>query len=209
MHMYFLIAGIIGYLFGCLHGSQLVGKIKNVDIKNSGVKNAGASNTTIILGWKYGILVALIDIFKATLAILLVLFIITENGITGDWKYLLIYTTVFFVIIGHNYPITMKFSGGKGTASLVGALIAIDWKIALIGIAILLIFTFATDYLVIGVLCMYLSFLITTFLFFGIEPTWIVILLSVLSIMKHMENYKRIMRKEETKLSSMIRKKVS
>lgn len=157
--MYFLIAGIIGYLFGCLHGSQLVGKIKNVDIKNSGVKNAGASNTTIILGWKYGILVALIDIFKATLAILLVLFIITENGITGDWKYLLIYTTVFFVIIGHNYPITMKFSGGKGTASLVGALIAIDWKIALIGIAILLIFTFTTDYLVIGVLCMYLSFL--------------------------------------------------
>ena len=209
MHMYFLIAGIIGYLFGCLHGSQLVGKIKNVDIKNSGVKNAGASNTTIILGWKYGILVALIDIFKATLAILLVLFIITENGITGDWKYLLIYTTVFFVIIGHNYPITMKFSGGKGTASLVGALIAIDWKIALIGIAILLIFTFTTDYLVIGVLCMYLSFLITNFLFFGIEPTWIVILLSVLSIMKHMENYKRIMRKEETKLSSMIRKNVS
>ncbi|MBP2079355.1 glycerol-3-phosphate acyltransferase [Oceanobacillus polygoni] len=207
--MYFLIAGVIGYLFGCLHGSQLVGKMKNVDIKKSGVKNAGASNTTILLGWKYGILVALIDIFKATLAILLVLFIITENGITGDWKYLLIYTTVFFVIIGHNYPITMKFSGGKGTASLVGALIAIDWKIALIGIGILLIFTLATDYLVIGVLCMYLSFLVTTYLFFGIEPTWIVILLSVLSIMKHMENYKRIMRKEETKLSSMIRKKVS
>lgn len=207
--MYFLIASVIGYLFGCLHGSQLVGKYKNIDIKNTGVKNAGASNTTILLGWKYGILVALIDIFKATLAILLVLFILTESGITGDLRHLLVYITVFFVIIGHNYPVTMRFSGGKGTASLVGALIAIDWRIALIGIGILLIFTFATDYLVIGVLCMYLSFLATTYLFFGVEPALIVIVLSCLSILKHLENYKRIVTKEETKLSSMFGKKVS
>lgn len=207
--MYFLIASVIGYLFGCLHGSQLVGKYKNVDIKKAGVKNAGASNTTILLGWKYGILVALIDIFKATLATLLVLFIVTEGGITGDLRHLLVYITVFFVIMGHNYPITMKFSGGKGTASLVGALIAIDWRIALIGIGILLIFTFATDYLVIGVLCMYISFLVTTYLYFGIEPALIVIVLSCLSILKHLENYKRILTKEETKLSSMFKKKVS
>lgn len=45
----------------------------------------------------------------------------------------------------------MKFSGGKGTASFVGILLAIDWKVALIGIGILLLFTNATDYLVIGV----------------------------------------------------------
>ncbi len=186
-----------------------MGKLKKIDIKNSGVKNAGASNTTILLGWKYGILVALIDIFKATLALLLVLYILNEGGIVGSQQTLFIYITALFVIIGHNYPITMKFSGGKGTASLVGALIAIDWEIALIGIGLLLIFTFATDYLVIGVLVMYLSFLVTTYFFFGIPPTLIVVLLSLLSIMKHMENYKRIINREETKLSSMFRKKVS
>lgn len=204
--MYFLIAGLIGYLFGCVHGSQLVSKLKKIDIKNAGVKNSGASNTTIVLGWKYGILVAFIDIFKATLAIMLVLYILNEYGITGEAKNLLIYLTALFVIIGHNYPVTMKFSGGKGTASLVGVLLAIDWKIAVIGIGILLIFTFATDYLVVGVLFMYLSFLITTYFYFGIEPTMIVVLLSVLSVMKHMENYKRILNNEETKLSSMFRK---
>ncbi len=198
---------IIGYIFGCIHGSQVVSKMKKVDIKNSGVKNAGASNTTILLGWKYGILVALIDIFKGTIAILLALFVLTENGISGDAKALLVYITALFVILGHNYPITMKFSGGKGTASLVGILLAIDWKIALIGIIILLLFTFTTDYLVVGVTFMYLSFLVTTYMFFGMEPTMVVVLLSLLSIMKHMENYKRIWRKEETKLSSMFRKK--
>lgn len=206
--MYFLISILMGYAFGCIHGSQLVGKYKKIDIKNSGVKNAGASNTTILLGWKYGILVALIDIFKGTLAILFMLYILNENSITGDTQILLVYVTAMAVILGHNFPITMKFNGGKGTASLVGILLAIDWKIALIGIAILFIFTFATDYLVIGVLMMYISFLVTTYYFFGEEPTMIVVLLSVLSVVKHLENYKRIITKEERKLSSMFQKRV-
>ncbi|MCT1902809.1 glycerol-3-phosphate acyltransferase [Oceanobacillus sojae] len=204
--MYYLISCLIGYIFGCIHGSQIVGKIKKRDIKSEGVKNAGASNTTILLGWKYGIVVALIDIFKATLAILLVLFILGEAGIPAGEVSLYIYLTALFVIIGHNYPITMNFSGGKGTASLVGALIAIDWRVALIGIAILLFFTFATDYLVIGVLFMYVSFLITTYYFFGNGPALVVIFLTLLCIYKHMENYRRIILKEETKLSSMFKK---
>jgi acyl phosphate:glycerol-3-phosphate acyltransferase len=204
--MYILLSILIGYLFGCIHGSQLVGNYKKVDIKKSGVKNAGASNTTILLGWKYGIFVALIDIFKGTVAILLVLYLLSKHGISGDTQILLVYIAASAVIIGHNYPITMKFSGGKGTASLVGILLAIDWKIAVIGIGILLLFTLATDYLVIGVLSMYISFLVTTYYYFGIEPTMIVVLLSLLSILKHLENYKRIFNKEERKLSSMFQK---
>lgn len=207
--MFFLIAAVIGYTFGCIHGSQLIGNYKKIDIKNSGVKNAGASNTAILLGWKYGIIVGIIDIFKATLAILLLLFILNENGITGDLKHLLLYTAVLFAIIGHNYPATMRFSGGKGTASVLGALLAVDWKIAVIGTAILLIFTLATDYLAIGVFFMYVSFLITTFMFFGMEPMLIVLFLSFLSIFKHLENYRRILKKEEKKLSSMFAKKAS
>lgn len=201
-----LIVSLIGYLFGCLHGSQVVGKYKKMDIKNAGVKNSGASNTTILLGWRYGVLVALIDIFKATLSILLVLYLLESRGITGPAQTLLVYINALFIIVGHNHPITMKFSGGKGTASLVGILLAIDWKIAIIGIGILLFFTMATDYLVVGVLFMYVSFLVTTFLFFGIEPTLVVVLLSIMSIMKHMDNYKRIINKEETKISSMFRR---
>ncbi|WP_010529351.1 glycerol-3-phosphate acyltransferase [Lentibacillus jeotgali] len=201
-----LIVSLIGYLSGCIHGSQVVGKYKKMDIKNTGVKNSGASNTTILLGWKYGILVALIDIFKATLSILMVLYLLEGQGITGAAQTLLVYINALFIIVGHNHPVTMKFSGGKGTASLIGVLLAIDWKIAVIGIAILLLFTLATDYLVVGVLFMYVSFLVTTYLSFGIEPTMVVVLLSVMSIMKHMENYKRILNKEETTISSMFRK---
>lgn len=207
--MYYVIASLLGYIFGCIHGSQIVGKLKGINIKDGGVKNAGASNTTILLGWKYGIVVALIDIFKATAAILLLLILLQGNAIPTQEQHIYIYLTVLFVIIGHNYPITMQFSGGKGTASLVGALIAIDWRIALIGIGVLILFTIATDYLAVGVLSMYISFLITTYYIFGLAPFFIVVGLSVLSIYKHIENYKRIIGKEETKLSSMFGKKAS
>ncbi|MGP4107552.1 glycerol-3-phosphate acyltransferase [Virgibacillus sp. L01] len=204
--MYVLLVSLIGYLIGCVHGSQVISKYKKVDIKNKGVKNSGASNTTILLGWKFGILVALIDVFKATLSILLVLYFLIDQGITGETQTLLVYINALFIILGHNYPVTMKFSGGKGTASLVGVLLAIDWKVAVIGIGILLLFTLTTDYLVVGVLFMYFSFLVTTYFFFGIEPTMVVVLLFIISIMKHLENYKRILNKEETKLSSMFKK---
>ncbi|WP_174615676.1 glycerol-3-phosphate acyltransferase [Virgibacillus ihumii] len=204
--MYVLLVIFIGYLTGCIHGSQLVGKMKKIDIKNSGVKNSGASNTTILLGWKFGIVVALIDILKATLSILFVLYILEGQGITGETQTLLVYVNALFIIIGHNYPIQMRFSGGKGTASLVGVLLAIDWKIALIGIGILLLLSLATDYLVVGVLFMYISFLVTTYLFFGIEPAMVVVLLSIMSIMKHLENYKRIFSQKETRISSMFKK---
>ncbi|RFA35051.1 glycerol-3-phosphate acyltransferase 1 [Virgibacillus dokdonensis] len=200
------LVAMIGYFIGCIHGSQLISLYKRVDIKNSGVKNAGASNTTILLGWKYGIFVALFDILKGTFAIFVVLYLLDAHGISGDERILLIYVTALFVILGHNYPITMKFSGGKGTASLVGILLAVDWRVAVIGIGLLLVITIATDYLVMGVLVMYLSFLLTTYIFFGVEPTLIVIFLSILSIMKHMENFRRIVTKQETKLSSMFRK---
>lgn len=195
---------IIGYLFGCVNGSQIIGKLKNIDIKNSGVKNPGASNTTILLGWKYGAIVALIDIGKAIIPIVILKLLLDDPY----FEMIAIYTTGFSVIIGHIFPITMKFKGGKGTASLIGMLVAIDWKIASIGIGILIMMTLLTDYLVVGVHLMYLSFISTTYWFgFGIAPICIAIVLTLISIYLHVENYKRITNKTETKISSLLKKK--
>lgn len=205
-----LFLALVGYLFGCIHGSQLIGKLKGVDIKNSGVKNAGASNTTIVLGWKYGIMVAIIDIVKAIIPITLLRLFLDTILIDMAMFYTLLYLLGFFVIMGHIYPFSMKFNGGKGTASLVGMLIVIDWRIGLIGILVLVIGTWITDYLVIGVFFMYVSFIITTYwLDFGFNAIWISISLLLVSVLKHMENYKRIANKQEKKLSSMFSKKNS
>jgi len=201
-----LLSIVIGYLLGCLKGSQLIGKAKHIDIKNSGVKNAGASNTAILLGWKFGLVVALIDIFKPLLAIFILGFI-SETFFSVLLTPFLLYLTGTCVILGHNYPITMKFKGGKGTASLIGFLFCIDWKIGTISLLSLIIVSLLTDYLIIGVGVMYLSFLLTTFYFhFGKGALVLALCLTLLSIYKHMENIKRIQLKKETKVSSMWKK---
>lgn len=204
--MYFLISTLIGYLFGCLNGSQLVAKRKQIDIKKLGSKNAGASNTTMLLGWKYGIVVALVDIFKATLAILLMVSFLEYNGVMNEYQIILLYNTAFFVILGHNYPITMNFKGGKGTASIIGAFLAIDFRIAIIGVIILLLVTFTTDYAVFGILSMYVVYFIETYMVYGTDPATIVLVLILMGMMKHWENLRRFMNKEEIKLFSIYRK---
>ncbi len=197
---------IIGYLCGCIHGSSIVGNLKKVNIKESGVKNAGASNTAIVLGWKYGIMVALIDIGKGVLPVLSLKSLEGTLYLEGNTFYFLIFLTGAFVIIGHIFPVNMKFNGGKGTASMIGVAFAIDWRVALISFALLLIFTFISDYLVIGVLAMYLTWGILTYTYgYPLYPTLVTFVLTILCIYKHMENWKRIKEKTETRISSMLK----
>ncbi|MFT4415560.1 glycerol-3-phosphate acyltransferase [Fredinandcohnia humi] len=204
--MLFLVSILMGYIFGCIHGSSIIGKLKRVNIKESGVKNAGASNTTIVLGWKYGIIVALIDIGKGVLPVLIMLKLLEGYTLDDTMFYLFVFLTGAFVIIGHNYPITMKFNGGKGTASMIGAAFAIDWKIGLIGLILLIILTLISDYLVIGVVAMYVSWMILTYIFgYPLYATLITLGLTLLSIYEHQENWKRIQSKTETRISSMLK----
>lgn len=207
--MMLIIICAIGYIFGCIHGSQIIGNYKNINIKKSGSKNAGASNTTMILGWKYGVIVALIDVFKAIFSIFIVSILLNHYGIINEAQIFYIYINAFFVIIGHNYPITMSFNGGKGTASFIGLILMIDWKIAFMGLCILLLLSFATDYFVIGTLSMYVSFIGYTWYVFDFLPVIIACLLFTVFIMKHLENYKRIINKQEVRLSSFLRKQAS
>ncbi|MEH7225608.1 glycerol-3-phosphate acyltransferase [Bacillus sp. JJ1566] len=201
-----LVSIIMGYIFGCIHGSTIVGKLKKVNIKESGIKNAGASNTTIVLGWKYGIIVALIDIGKGIIPVLFMKNWLNSYSLDESTFYFLVFLTGAFVIIGHIFPVTMKFNGGKGTASMIGVVFAIDWKVGLIGFAALIMVTLISDYIPIGVLAMYLCWVGLTYLF-GYPPNAILITiaLTLLCIYKHLENWKRIQNKTETRISSMLK----
>lgn len=199
--MEYLLVIVIGYLLGCINGSNIIGSLKKVDIKGSGTKNAGASNTTLLLGWKYGLVVLVIDVLKAVIPIL-VLKSMTDN-------YALIYLLGAFVIVGHNYPFNMKFNGGKGTASVIGMFFAIDWHVGLGGLGLLIVFSIATDYLVVGVLAYYGAFIYSTLLLgYGLIPTLITLALTAISMLKHRENYDRIKLQTETRISSVLFKKI-
>lgn len=200
---------IVGYIIGCIHGSNAAQAFSGVNLKEAGHGNAGASNATLSLGWKYGVLVALIDIGKGVLAILLFRFILENYTQFMDREVsILLYLIGAAVILGHNFPIHMKFHGGKGTASLIGIFIALNWKLGLIALLALIITSLVTNYLILGVLILYIVFTVSTLL---IEPTiWpflIALTLFLIALLLHLENINRMRLGTEPKVTSAFKKK--
>lgn len=203
-----IICIVVGYLIGCIHGSKVAQFFSGVDLKKSGHGNAGASNATLSLGWKYGILVALIDIGKGIAAIIAIHLYFADTPLyTEEQIWLFTYTIAAGVILGHNFPFHMGFNGGKGTASIIGILLAVDWKIGLFALILFVLLSFATNYLIVGVLEFYLVFCTATYLWIpGIGPTLIAIILFFVAIILHIENIKRLIRGTEPKVTSAFKK---
>lgn len=196
-----LISALIGYSLGCFQTAYIVGKkARDIDIRNYGSNNAGASNVTIVLGFKYGILTAFIDIAKAILAVYII------NRMFPSSVELL-FIAGAFVVIGHIFPFYLKFKGGKGAASLIGMVLAIDFKIAIIAVLTIIIITLIIDYIAIGSIAMFIILPISTYLFnYSIICVCIGVLLALLSLYKHKINIWRIIKKEEVGLRKLINK---
>lgn len=207
--MYVLLVILIGYLFGCLHGSQFVGKYKQINMKKNGSKNAGASNAVVLLGWKYGFIVAFIDVFKAIISFLFVALLLQKFNVMYEIQIILLYVNALFVIIGHNFPLTMNFKGGKGTAAFLGFLLCLNWKFTFMAFCLFLMVAIMTKYFVFGTLMAYVSFIFYTASSFGRAPLLIAIVFMMLFLIRHVENFKRIANKEEMKISTMFRREAS
>ena len=128
--LFYVLTVLGGYLLGCSSMAYYVSRWKKVNLSTNGSGNLGASNTTILLGWRMGILVALHDIFKGAAAVLLAKWLLPD----------LTYAPVAAgcaCVMGHMYPFYLKGKGGKGFASYMGMLLALDWRLglALIGVS--------------------------------------------------------------------------
>ncbi|CAM3237981.1 glycerol-3-phosphate acyltransferase [Filibacter tadaridae] len=199
---------IFGYAIGCLHGSSVARMISGVNLKQTGVKNAGASNATIVLGKKFGALVAAIDIGKGVIAVIAIRFVADRFDLTASMVVLLLFVVGIAAIIGHNYPFYMHFKGGKGTATMIGVLLALDWRFGLAGFALFVVVTIVTDYIVFGVLMLYVTLLAIAIWSDGYWPIVIASLLFLMAVWKHIENFKRIKDGSEKRVSAVFRKKI-
>ena len=207
--MWLWIVGVLifGYSIGCLHGSGVAQKISGINLKETGVKNAGASNATIVLGKKFGALVAAIDIGKGAVAVLFVRYFAENAELPGDIIALLLFLAGAAAVIGHNFPFYMNFNGGKGTATVIGVLLAIDWKIGLIGFLLFVIVALVTDFLVFGVLMLYATLIAMAVWADGYWPVVIAALLFFTAIWKHIENFQRMNERSEKRVSAVFKKK--
>lgn len=182
---------LIGYVFGNFMTAYILGKVfKNIDIRTEGTKNVVASNAVVVMGWTYGAATWALDILKTTIAVLIV------KQLYGDIDYA-VYAG-FAAILGHIYPVVLKFKGGKGASSIFGAMLAINFKVAIIMAITLTVITLITDYIALGTISMYMIVCIY-FIFghFNIISVLISIIALILIIYKHRDNIQRILKGEE------------
>lgn len=182
----YLAAIAFSYLLGSSSMALYLAKLKRADLRSGGSGNLGASNATILLGWKAGILVALHDILKATGAVLLARHFFPNLPFVGS-------VAGVACVLGHIFPFYLKFRGGKGFASYLGMLLALNWKFALVIMAAVVLVTLITDYIVAGTtLTMVASPLWIGYEHHSLLPLFILLIASAVILYKHRENYVRI-----------------
>ncbi len=136
------IAIVIGYVFGSFPAAYLAGRLrKRIDIRDVGSRNMGAMNVFYQVGSAEAALVTLADLGKGIGAILLVRWLLGKDLISPfDF---LTGLTATAAILGHIFPVFLKFRGGKGAATAIGILIflmpwAVPFLFASFGIALLM-----------------------------------------------------------------------
>ena len=196
--MEYVIAIELGYLLGCSNMAYYIAKAKKADLRSAGSGNLGASNATILLGWRAGVATGVHDIGKSALAVLILRLLFPEH------EYAPIAAGVASVL-GHIFPFYLKFKGGKGFASYWGMTLALNWKLALVVGAAIILVTVITDYIVMGTF----TTIISVPIYMGITRNWIVALIlgiaTAVILYKHRENIPRLLNGTEVGLRSAIR----
>lgn len=203
----YLLVIAIGYLFGNFQSAYILGKtFRKVDIRTLGFGNAGASNAVTNFGWKMGVVIGILDILKAVVSVLIVKQLIRTGYLENNASYL--YLNGFFVMLGHIYPFFMDFKGGKGTASFMGMLFAIDFKAALIGLTLITLVTLITDFIALGTITLTTyGVIMAVYLGYGWIPIGISVIIFLLSTYKHIPNIRRILAGQENGLRHVARMK--
>jgi glycerol-3-phosphate acyltransferase PlsY len=113
---------LLAYLLGSVLGSQVVGRLRGVDIRELGSGNAGGTNALRTQGWRFALGVIVVDVGKALLAVGVLPDLrwpgaVSDPGLARDW---LVVACAAAVVVGHVYPVWHELRGGKGAATLVG-----------------------------------------------------------------------------------------
>lgn len=191
-----IIAIIISYLLGSISFSFLAGKfLKGIDIREHGSGNAGATNTLRILGKGPGFTVFALDIFKGVLAVWTAAWLVTDSVIVEI-------ICGFAVVAGHNWPVFLRFKGGKGIATTIGVMLTLSFLPVIYAGLLAILVIVITRYVSIGSLV----FATTLPLFIWLmdkpdEIFWLSLVVFVFAYVRHRTNIIKLWHGKENKIS--------
>lgn len=197
--MGYVIVILAAYLIGTSNMAFYLSRMKRYDIRSDGSGNLGASNTTLILGWRAGVLVGAHDIGKSALVAILAQLIFPELpyicALAGAAS-----------ILGHIHPFYLGFKGGKGFASFIGAALVLNFNITLLVLALMALVTWFSDYIVLGTLTTVLLVPLGIGLVTGsVVVPLILLTVGAVILLHHRENFVRIAKGKEIGLKSAIK----
>jgi acyl phosphate:glycerol-3-phosphate acyltransferase len=139
---------LIAYLVGAIPNGLLLARLKGVDIRKVGSGNIGATNVLRAVGKPWGIATFALDALKGYLPAALLPGLFAPGG--QDPSFLSPVLCGVAAILGHNFPVYLKFKGGKGVATSAGVLLAIAPAAVGVGLAAWLLLFFATRYVAVA-----------------------------------------------------------
>ena len=192
---------VLAYFLGCFNGAVVVSRyILRDDVRNHGSGNAGLTNFYRTFGGPLTLVVILSDAVKAVVAVLFAMWI--AGSISPELITLSKYWAGLFCLLGHMFPVTFQFRGGKGILSGGTIALMMDWRVALVVWGGFLILAIATRYVSLGSCWAGLSFpFVTWFVYQDELITVLAVIIGGLILFKHRGNMVRIVQGTESKFA--------
>ncbi len=191
----YIILGLVSYLIGSIPTGYLFSQtFGNHDLKSKGSKNIGATNAYRVAGKAVGIATLIADFSKGALAVILAMYLKV-----GDVEMAKLIAG-FFVIIGHIFPVWLKFSGGKGVATSLAVFFLVDPNLGFIALtSFFIMFVFFRIVAVASLTAALATSLLGAFIVPG-EVATLAIVISLIIFWRHKENILRILDGKEKRI---------
>lgn len=199
---------IISYLIGSIPFGYIIPIAKGIDIRKQGSGNIGATNVGRILGRKYGIIIFILDLLKGFIVVFIIPVLICGIKFPTTSDNLLVILCGVCAILGHVFPIFLRFKGGKAVATSLGVFMWLSPIPIAIAFGVWILTVILSRYVSLGSM---ISAIVLTggIIAFENEPfgngiyiTILSIIVAILIILRHITNIQRIINGTETKVFS-------
>jgi glycerol-3-phosphate acyltransferase PlsY len=181
------------YFLGSFPSALLVARVGGHDVLTEGSGNPGASNVARLMGWKAGLVVLAADFGKGAIASGVGLAVAGRGGA---------FALGVAAVIGHMFPVTRKFKGGKGVATAGGMLnVLYPWIVLILAVVWLLVARVLKLASVGSLLCAVLFPILVAIGGYGPEEVTAIAVLAVVVIARHAANVRRLFRGQELRTS--------
>lgn len=200
----FLTVLVLAYLLGGIPFTLIIGKVfYNIDPRKEGSGNLGATNSLRVLGKKAALAVAVLDVGKSTLAILIAQAYISPLTSDVDVVHWAMVGAALLAILGHAFSPYIGFKGGKGVATAAGAIITLNVPIFFILLAVFIAIIYFTRYVSLASLTIAVMYPLLVVLMYSGNSAYLIfsIIAAGLVIYFHRSNISRLRAGTESKVS--------